>query len=181
MIDLGCGDGSVAARIASERNADVKGVEIDPTGVELASKKGIDAIVGDLDEGIPHPDKSFDVAVGNVTLHMVYRPRFLLEEALRLAPRAIITFPNFGYWIYRAELLVRGRFPKHSLYGYHWYDTRHIHLFSLADLRDLCRELGVKVSAQRFTGIKNRRESRLARLAPNLLGWIAAVRIDEGP
>ncbi|HEX3595979.1 MAG TPA: methionine biosynthesis protein MetW, partial [Polyangiaceae bacterium] len=170
VVDLACGSGTIATRIARERNATVSGVEIDPRGVEEAKRRGISAVVGDLDEGIPFEKDAFDVAVINVSLHMVYRPRFLLEEALRVARQVIVTFPNFGYWLYRVELSVFGKFPKHSLYGYSWYDTRHIHLFSLADLRALCRELGVGITAERFTGLKNRRESKIARLAPNLFG-----------
>jgi methionine biosynthesis protein MetW len=157
----------------------VSGVEIDPRGVEEARQRGVGAVVGDLDEGLPFDGDAFDVAVVNVALHMVYRPRFLVEEALRVAPQVILTFPNFGFWLYRAELSLLGRFPKHSLYGYRWYDTRHIHLFSLADLRDLCRELGVTITQERFTGLKNRRESKIARLAPNLFGRIAAVNIER--
>jgi methionine biosynthesis protein MetW len=176
-LDLGCGDGAVARRIMDVRQARVSGLEIDPQGVEGAIRRGVDALVGDLDEGLPFGNDSFDVAVANVTLHMVYRPRYLLEEALRVAPRVIVTFPNFGFWLYRAELTLRGRFPKHSLYGYKWYDTRHIHLFSLADLRDLCRTLGARIAAERFTGMRNRRESRLAGMAPNLLARIVAVDI----
>src|SRR5262249_33575465 len=157
------GNGSVASLIAQRRNARVSGVEIDPNGVAEARLRGVDAVVGDLDEGLPFERDTFDVTVVNVSLHMVYRPRFLVEEALRVAPQVIVTFPNFGYWLYRAELSLLGRFPKHSLYGYSWYDTRHIHLFSLADLRDLCRDLGVTVTGQRFTGLKNDRESKVAK------------------
>ena len=179
LLDLGCGDGAVASRLAEERGARVSGIEIDPAGVEVARSRGVTAIVGDLDEGLPFADGSFDVALINVTLHMVYRPRFVLEEALRVAPRVIITFPNFGFWIYRLELAWGGRFPRHSLYGYEWYDTRHIHLFSTADLRDLCSKLGVRVVAERHTGLKNRKPSSIARLWPNLLGRITAVMVER--
>lgn len=178
LVDLGCGDGAVASRLATERGARVSGVEIDPDGVTIARRRGVDAITGDLDEGLPFADGSFDIALINVTLHMVYRPRFVLEEALRVAPRVIVTFPNFGYWVYRLELAA-GRFPKHSLYGYNWYDTRHIHLFTRADLGDLCRELGVRITAERHTGLRNKRESRIARLWPNLLGRITALMVER--
>lgn len=179
LVDLGCGDGAVASRLMAERNVRASGVEIDPKGVEVARSRGVEAVVGDLDEGLPFADASFDVALINVTLHMVYRPRFVLEEAFRVAPKVIVTFPNFAYWFYRLELAWTGRFPKHSLYGYEWYDTRHIHLFSRADLKDLCRELGVRLVAERHTGLKNRKPSTLARLWPNMLGRITAVSLER--
>lgn len=176
VVDLGCGDGSVGERIQRERQATVSGIEIDPAGAEAARRRGIEALVGDLDEGLPYHDNQFDLALINVTLHMVYRPKFVLEEALRVAPRAIVTFPNFGFWLYRLELLL-GRFPKHSLYGYHWYDTRHIHMFSLADLQDCVRQVGGTIGRQAFSGLRNRRQSRLAKFWPNLFGRIGAVEI----
>lgn len=180
VLDLGCGDGSVGARIAQSRRAQVSGVELDPRGVEVARGRGVDAVEGDLDEGVPFfADNSFDVAVINVTLHMVFRPRVVMAEALRVAPRVIVSFPNFGFWAYRLELLCGGRFPRHSLYGYEWYDTRHIHLFSGADFRALCQVVGGKVLTERHTGLRNRRESKVARLWPNLLGRITAALVER--
>lgn len=179
VLDLGCGDGSLGALLIDARKAVVHGVEIDPAGVEIARSRNVDAVVGSLDEPLEGiEDGAFDLVVVNVTLQMVYRPRLVLQEALRVGRRAAISFPNFGYWRNRRELLLKGRFPRFSLYGHRWYDTRHIHLFSLRDFRALLEELGGRVVDSVLLGSDSVRPSRLARLAPNLLAAVAILLVE---
>ena len=178
LLDLGCGDGSLGARLVRERGCTVTGIDIDPTAVEIARARGLDARVADLDAGLPFPDALFDVAIMNVTLQMVYRPGYVMAELLRVSRVALITFPNFAHWVARLQLLA-GRFPRRPLYGRHWYDTRHIHLFSWLDFRDLVRELGADVTAQRHFGHDSRTPSRLAEAWPNLFASICLARVQR--
>jgi len=178
VLDLGCGDGSLGARLIHERGCTVTGLDLDPTGVEIARARGLDARVADLDAGLPFPDGLFDVAIMNVTLQMVYRPGFVMAELLRVSRAALVTFPNFAHWIARVQLL-SGRFPRRPLYGRHWYDTRHIHLFSWQDFRDLTRELGAHVTAAQHLGLGSRTPSRLAATWPNLFASICLARIER--
>jgi methionine biosynthesis protein MetW len=124
--------------------------------------------VGDVDEGLDFPDKSFDFVVINVTLQMVYRPGFVLREALRVGGSVIVSFPNVAHIVSRLELLLLGRYPRLPLYGYNWHDTRHIHLFSYKDFVDFVRECGGVVQKSVFFGLDSKSESLLARLLPNL-------------
>jgi len=41
------------------------------------------------------------------TLQATQRPRVVLDNMLRIGRRAIVSFPNFGHWRVRTELLLR--------------------------------------------------------------------------
>jgi len=179
VIDLGCGDGSLGARLIAERGCVVQGIEIDPAGVERARARGLDARIGDVDQGLDVPDGACDVAIMNVTLHMVYRPGFVLGEMLRVAPVALVSFPNFAYWPARLEALA-GRFPRRPLYGFAWHETRHIHLFSWSDFNDLVHTLGARVTAAEHLGRGSLRPSLVARRWPNLLASLCIARVERG-
>jgi methionine biosynthesis protein MetW len=178
VLDVGCGDGSLGARLIGERGCVVTGLDLDPTGIEIARARGLDARVADVDSGLPFPDRLFDVAIINVTLQMVYRPGFVMAELLRVSRVALVTFPNVGHWVARLQLLA-GRFPRRPLYGRHWYDTRHIHLFSWKDFGDLLGELGAHVTAERHFGRDSRTPSRLAAVRPNLFAAICLARVER--
>jgi methionine biosynthesis protein MetW len=179
VLDLGCGDGTLAARLAAERGCVVRGLEIDPAGVERARARGVDAQVADVDEGLAELADRYDLAVMNVTLHMVYRPGFVLAEMLRVAPAALVSFPNLGWWPNRLDALA-GRFPRPALYGYSWHASRHIHLFSWRDFNDLARSLGARVTAARHLGRDGRTPARLAAVSPNLFARVSIARVERG-
>jgi SAM-dependent methyltransferase len=61
VLEIGCGPGELAARIAAELDAEVIAVDIAPRMVELARSRGVDARVGDV-QSLPFDDASFDVA-----------------------------------------------------------------------------------------------------------------------
>jgi methionine biosynthesis protein MetW len=180
VLDLGCGDGSLGGLLIAERGAAVKGVEIDPAGVEIARTRGLDARVDSIDEPLGWAgDDEFDLVIVNVTLQMVYRPRLVLEEALRVGRRVAVSFPNFGYWRNRRDLLISGRFPRSSLYGNSWYDTRHIHLFSLKDFLELAEDLGAHVLEAVHMGADSATPTRLANWAPNLFAAVNILLIEK--
>jgi len=179
VLDVGCGDGRLGARLIAERGCAVSGVEIDPAGAAKARAAGLDARAADADDGLPYAADAFDVAVMNVTLHMVYRPGFVLGELLRVAPVALVSFPNVAHWIARAQLLA-GRFPARPLYGHAWHASRHLHLFSWADFLDLVRERGDRVTAAEHFGRDSRTPSPLARAWPNLFAALCLARVERG-
>jgi methionine biosynthesis protein MetW len=178
VLDVGCGDGSLGLRLASEKGCVVTGLDLDPTGVEIARTRGLDARTVDVDSGLPFPDRAFDVAIMNVTLHMVYRPGFVMAELLRVSKVALITFPNVAHVLARLELL-GGHFPRRPLYGRHWFDSRHIHLFSWTDFRVLTHELGAHITASKHFGRDSRTPSVLARAWPNLFAAICLARVER--
>jgi homoserine O-acetyltransferase len=149
VLDLGCGNGSLLNILRQLRKCDGNGVEIDVNQVITAIGSGCDILLEDIDDGLAMiPDNSFDVAVLSETLQTTKRPRELLQQILRVAREAVVTFPNFACLEVRRELLFKGRMPKGKQLPFEWYNTPNIHLFTLKDFRELCRKDGIRILGQ---------------------------------
>ena len=112
IIDVGCGDGSLLDYLIKKKNVDGRGLEIDQDKIRECLAKGISAIQGDADiDLIDYPDKSFDYSILTYTLQATKRPKKVLEELVRISNKAIVSFPNFGYWKIRMSLLLNGKMP----------------------------------------------------------------------
>ena len=72
--DLGCGEGSGLGLLVQRKKAQVKVIQISPSGAEVCRSKGLKVRQGRIDEGLPWVDDAFDIAVCNVTLQMVMYP-----------------------------------------------------------------------------------------------------------
>ncbi|MDP9102823.1 MAG: methionine biosynthesis protein MetW, partial [Pseudomonadota bacterium] len=81
------------------------------------------------------------------TLQAMRAPRQVLEALLRLADRAIVSFPNFGHWRVRTSLMLHGRMPETRALPEAWWETSNIHLCTLRDFTDLCTDLGLRIEA----------------------------------
>lgn len=146
ILDLGCGEGNLLARIAGEKNARVQGVELDAYNVEVCVEKGVPVIQADLDLGLSvFPDSSFDYVILEETLQTLRRPDIIIGEMRRVGGRGIVSFPNFGYWRVRMDLAVRGRMPVTGWLPYRWYETPNIHLFTIRDFMDYAEEIGMNI------------------------------------
>ena len=73
---------------------------------------------------------------------MVMYPEVLVNEMKRISKFQIISFPNFGFYKNRFDLLVNGRMPKSMLFGYKWYNTGHVHQLSIKDFYELINDVG---------------------------------------
>lgn len=179
VLDLGCGNGSLGSLLINQKGCEVHGIESSRSGVESALNKGVQAIIGDIDEGLDFPDSSFDYVVINVTLQMVYRPGFVLGEALRVGKKVIVSFPNLAHWVARLELFLLGRMPRKPLYGYRWHNTKHIHLFSYNDFGNYMEEIDAKITKKVFFGYDSEHESFIAGIFPNLFSMEAILLIEK--
>lgn len=146
VVDLGCGDGRLPATLAEKHGCRVLGIELDEAAVLAAIGRGVPVLKLDLDDGLPDlPDDSFDFAVLSQTLQQVKHPKRVLQEMRRVAPRALVTVPNFGHWRVRLQVAVSGRAPiTHSL-PYEWYETPNLHVVSMRDFRDLAKQLRFRI------------------------------------
>lgn len=142
VADLGCGNGSLMQLLKNEKNAVCTGVEISASGVQACREKGFDTLQQSIDTRLPFADNQFDYALCNVTMQMVQYPEVLLQEMKRIARFQVISFPNFAFYKNRLQLLFGGRMPKKLLYGYTWYNTGHIHQFSIKDFKELVQHTG---------------------------------------
>ena len=97
-------------------------------------KKGLSVVEGDANfEIINFPDHSFDYVILSQTLQTVSKPKWVLNEILRIGKNAIISFPNFGHWLCRFQLLFYGKMPVTEDLKLSWYDTQNIHLCTIKD------------------------------------------------
>jgi SAM-dependent methyltransferase len=85
VLDVGCGDGSIASLIMTQR-PDVRIVGVDVL-VRPHTRIKIEQFDG---EHLPFPDRSFDVVTFVDVLHHTVDPEILLREARRVARSAIV-------------------------------------------------------------------------------------------
>ena len=146
VVDFGCGDGRLLAKLRDAHGCDVQGVDLDPENVLAAIDRGVPVVRANLDAGLSEfPDQSFDIAVLSQTLQQVLRPQFVLEEMLRVAKRGLVVVPNFGYWQVRFQVLWQGRAPITESLPYEWYNSPNIHFMTLRDFRSLCEKQGISI------------------------------------
>lgn len=146
VLDVGCGDGALLQLLAERKNVDGRGVELSQRGVNDCVAKGLSVIQGDADTDLrDYPDDGFDYVILSQTLQATRHPREALRNMLRIGRRAIVSFPNFGYWRVRSQLVFRGRMPVTGNLAYSWHDTPNIHLCTIRDFVALVEELGARI------------------------------------
>jgi methionine biosynthesis protein MetW len=150
VLDVGCGDGALLEALRA-KGCDARGMEIDGSDVAACVAKGLSVIQGDADADLAfYPDQSFDYAILSETLQTMMRPDKALEELLRIARHAVVSFPNFAHWRVRLSLLTGGRMPVTRLLPIAWYETPNIHHLTIADFGDLVKERGITVERAWF-------------------------------
>ena len=146
VLDIGCGEGALLELLTQEKGCDGRGLEISARGVAACLARGLAVVQGDADRDLKDfPAKGFDYAILSQTLQATVAPREVLTELLRIADRAIVSFPNFGHWRMRLSLLVRGRMPETEALPHTWWSTPNIHMCTVKDFAILCREMGVEI------------------------------------
>ncbi len=146
VLDLGCGDGRLLESLRDSHGCRVQGIELSSREIIACIGRGVPVIHGDLDRGISEfPDDSFDYAVLSQTLQQLKYPKRVLEEIVRVARRALIVVPNFGYWRVRWQHLLSGRAPITQSLPYEWYNTPNLHFMSMLDFRDLVTRMGIRI------------------------------------
>ncbi len=146
VLDLGCGNGELLARLISKKQVRGQAVEADHDQVSAAFQNGVDVYQGDLDRGLPEfNSQSFDYVILEKTLQVLRHPMLVLEEMLRIGRECIVSFPNFNYNGVVDKLLKTGRMPVTDSLPYHWYDTPNIHLFTLYDFLDWIKDHQVEM------------------------------------
>ncbi|HUY95825.1 MAG TPA: class I SAM-dependent methyltransferase, partial [Terracidiphilus sp.] len=82
ILDLGCGDGQLTAKLAAT-GASVTGVDASLSMVEAARARGIAADHAQAEQ-LPYPDGAFDAVFSNAALHWVRGQDAMLAEVRRV-------------------------------------------------------------------------------------------------
>ena len=174
VLYLGCGDGSLLALLNRTRATRGYGVEINDDNIVACVKNGINVIQNNLESGLStFESDSFDYVILSQTLQAVHQTEKIVKEMLRVGRQAIVTFPNFGYWRNRWQILA-GRMPVSKTLPYQWYDTPNVHLCTINDFEDFCHTHNVQILEREILTRGNKVE-----LLPNWLGNLAVYRIQS--
>jgi len=171
VLDLGCGDGALLRYLWEARQAPGYGVEIDDAEVVACVKNDVNVLQMNLEDGLSvFRDGSFDYVLLSETLQTIHGTEQLMREMLRVGREVIVSFPNFGHWQARLQLLL-GRMPVSEELPYAWYETPNVHLCTLTDFEDFCRRLGTRIEERLVL-----HAGQSVSLLPNLFGSLAVYR-----
>jgi homoserine O-acetyltransferase len=177
VLDLGCGDGELLARLIQDKQIIPQGVEIDQDLVIHCIQRGLPVIHRDIEKGLDeYPADHFDYAILSQTIQTLRDPEKVLRCLLRIAKRVIVSFPNFAHWHCRFQLFFKGQAPQTRQLPYRWYNSPNIHFLSLKDFDRFCRELGIQIE-KRIPLRKN--VPAPLRLWPNLLASQAVYILSK--
>jgi methionine biosynthesis protein MetW len=171
VLDLGCGDGVLLAGLNATHGVAGYGVEIDDAGVLASVRNGVNVIQMDMETGLStFEDNAFDFVILSHTLQAMRNVELIMREMLRVGREGIVTFPNFGYWRHRLDIL-KGHMPVSRTLPYQWYDTPNIHLCTVKDFEDLCAKLNAEILDERVLS-----GGRIVGFLPNLMGNVGVFR-----
>ena len=174
ILDLGCGDGSLLRYLRDTRDVFGYGVEIDDSNILACFRNGINVIQNDLETGLSgFESDSFDYVILSQTLQAMRHTEGIVQEMLRVGKQGIVSFPNFGYWKNRVQV-IGGRMPVSQSLPYRWYDTPNIHLCTLGDFEALCRQCDARILERRVMN-----NNRPVHFMPNLMGTLAIYRFER--
>ena len=172
VLDVGCGDGALLHLLAETKSTDGRGVELSRERVNACVMRGLSVVQGDADRDLAdYPDQAFDYAILSLTIQATRYPKTVLENLLRIGRRAIVSFPNFGHWRIRAELLFTGRMPQTRNLPEPWYSSPDAHLCTIKDFAELVASVDAEVEdAVAFNTSGQRLSMRRSIWMQNLLG-----------
>jgi methionine biosynthesis protein MetW len=144
VLDIGCGDGDLIAQLEKNIQAKTNGIEVSAHLAQKAIARGFKVVQGNAEKDLnQYSNKSFDYVILSQTLQAMIRPKEILIELLRIGGKAIVSFPNFGHWTIRLQLLLLGKMPITKGLPYAWYETPNIHFFTIKDFQNLCQKSNI--------------------------------------
>lgn len=174
VLDLGCGDGQLLQFLRDSRKVRGYGVEIADANVLASVKNGINVIQSDLERGLAVFEAgSFDYVILSQTLQAMRNTEAIVMEMLRVGRQGIVTFPNFGHWQARLQIMA-GRMPVSKSLPYQWYDTPNVHLCTISDFEAFCESHGIRILERAVLT-----DGKSITFLPNLLGTLAVFRFEK--
>ncbi|MEZ4863239.1 MAG: methionine biosynthesis protein MetW [Caldilineaceae bacterium] len=177
VLDLGCGAGELLEYLVQQKQVKGRGIELSEQGVLACVRRGLSVRQGNLNEGLAdYPDHSFDYVVLSQTLPFLSDANRILQEMLRVGERTVVSFPNWGYWRCRLELLLTGRMPQAPDLPQPWYEAPRWQAFTITDFARFCRQIDVQIEQEVYLAHGYRIEPRRAK---NLLATTAVFTLHR--
>ena len=146
VLDVGCGDGTLMEYLKTNKEIDIRGIEISKSNSQKCVSKGLTVIEGDAEKDLTQfPDSSFDFVILSQTLQAFLNPETVIQELLRIGKKAIVTVPNFGFWKVRLHLLIKGTMPITKNLPDEWYNTPNLHMCTIKDFYNFCHDRKIKL------------------------------------
>ena len=178
VLDLGCGDGSLLKMLKEQKNVTGYGIDYDISQIKLSLDNEINVMQLDLDDDLnDFKDDTFDYVVLAQSLQEIKNPEKLLKEMLRIGKEIIISFPNMGHWSARLQLFIGGKMPVTSELPHSWHNTPNIHLCTICDFENFCKENNFIISKSSITS-RSFLGNLMDKILPNLFGQVALFRIQ---
>ena len=180
VLDVGCGDGTLLRILAEKQAVDGRGIELSHAGVSSCVAQGLAVIQGNADTDLAYyPDLAFDYAILSQTIQATHNPRLVLEQLLRIGKRAVVSFPNFGHWRVRTQLMFGGHMPRTNNLPESWHDTPNIHFCTIKDFLTLCDDIGAKVERAVALNAYGTKLVSMPLFAQNLFGEQAVFLLSR--
>ena len=145
VLDLGCGDGKLLNYLRETKGVLGYGVEIDHESVLGCIRNGVNVIQIDIEGGLSgFENQSFNHVIISQALQAMHATERILNEMLRVAEEAVVSFPNFAYRANRAAI-AEGHMPVSEDLPYEWYETPNVRFFTIVDFEALCDKLGIEI------------------------------------
>ncbi len=151
VLDLGCGDGTLLDYLVRAQSVRGRGIELNEGNVLACVRRGLSVRQGHLEEGLAdYPDASFDDVILSQTLPYLDNPGTILREMLRVGRRAIVSFPNWGYWRCRLHLLLTGCIPQAPDLSQRWHDVPRWQALTITDFAHFCQQEGLVITGELY-------------------------------
>ena len=146
VLDVGCGDGILMKHLKDIKNVDARGLEISKNNVQICISKGLSVIEGNGEKDLQQfPTLSFDYVILSQTLQAFYDPEKVINDLLKVADKAIVTIPNFGYWKVRLHLFIKGTMPVTKHLPNEWCNTPNLHMCTIKDFYNFCKKRNINL------------------------------------
>ena len=146
VLDLGCGEGELLFLLKRRKNIIAKGIERNEKKVINSLAKGISVFHGDMEDILPqYATRSYDYIILSLTLHETMNPGKILKETLRVGKNVIVSFPNFGHWKVRFNVLFKGELSKDVFPEYHWFSKHYVHFITVKKFECYCKKRGILI------------------------------------
>ena len=179
VLEIGCATGFMGEFLVREKKCTATAVEIDPMAAELARRRGLDVVLGSIEDErvLERLQGTYDfILCGDVLEHMADPARVLARIAGWLAPegRVLASIPNVAHWTVRWRLMA-GRFD-YTRGGL--LDENHLRFFTRRTIVQMFDRAGLEVrsldSVYAFPirmPLPHRFRRMLAACAPGLWTW----------